>query len=399
MVGLLAVDLSPLPQFAMSMWMNSGSRNRSKITDYAPSEALRRHRDLRFRTRILNSLRELPPGSFAFVMATGIISVGAQLADLPTLAWTLFGITALAYGLLWLIMLMRLILFGRRMWSELISCAGAPESLTIVAGTCVLGSQVVLLVGNVTSGLVLWFLGGFLWIILLYAFFLISFVREPKPTLERGLTGTWLLTTVSTESVAILGTLVAPHLGSWRDNAFLISLSLYLLGGFLYVLIITMIVYRSIFIQLSADMLTPPYWIDMGAEAIMIVAGAYLIMQAGDWVIVHELLPFLKGLTLLFWVTATWWIPLLLALGVWRHVCQELPIRYHSQYWSLVFPLGMYATSTFQITRLLDLPIFAACARVMLYIAVAAWLITFFGLIQRIMERLRGVSDKREAVL
>ena len=378
------------------MCENSGSHNRFRATDHACAEAPREHRDHRLRTRIVNSIRELPLGSFAFVMATGIISVGAQLADLPVLAWALFGIAAIGYGVLWLLMIIRLILIRRQRWSDLIGSASAPECLTIVAGTCVLGSQVVLLVGNVTCGLALWFLGGVLWILLLYAFFLASFVIEPKPTLERGLTGTWLLATVSTESVAILGTLLASHLGSWRDSLFLISLSLYLLGGFLYALIITMITYRLIFIPLSADMLTPPYWISMGAEAITVVAGAHLIMKAADWTIVQELLPFLKGLTLFFWVTATWWIPLLLALGVWRHVYQQMPMHYQSQYWSLVFPLGMYATSTFEIGRLLDLPVFSAGAYLVLYVAVAAWLITFLGLIQAIMEHLRGASDERE---
>lgn len=381
------------------MCVNSGSCDRFEAVRYAYAEAPRGHRDHRLQTRIVNSAREVPPGSFAFVMATGIISVGARLADLPLLAWALFDITAIAYVLLWLIMMIRLILLGRQMLSDVINCAAAPECLTIVAGTCVLGSQVVLLAGNVTLGLVLWVLGGSLWIALLYALFLVSFVIEPKPTLERGLTGSWLLTTVSTESVAILGTLLAPHLGSWRDGMFLVSLSLCLLGGFLYVLMITMIVYRLIFVSLSADMLTPPYWIDMGAEAITVVAGTHLIVNAADWTIVHELLPFLKGLTLLFWVTATWWIPLLLALGVWRHAYWQMPIRYHPQYWSLVFPLGMYATSTFQIGRVLDLPVFASGARSVLYIAVAAWLITFFGLFQAVMEHLRGESDEGGAAL
>lgn len=325
--------------------------------------------------------------------------MGAHLADLPVLAWALFGVAAIGYGLLWLLIIIRLFLFRRQMLADLIGHAGAPEGLTVVAGTCVLGSQVVLLVGNVTVGLVLGLLGGILWILLLYAFFLVGFVREPKPTLERGLTGTWLLTTVSTESVSILGTLLAPHLESWRESAFLISLSLYLLGGFFYVLIITVIVYRSIFIPLSADTLTPPYWINMGAEAITVLAGAHLIVKAADWTIVHDLLPFLKGLTLLFWVTATWWIPLLLALGVWRHTYEQMPIRYHPQYWSLVFPLGMYATSTFHMGRVLDLPVFAVGARAVLYVAVAAWLITFLGLIRAIMEQLRGESDEREAAL
>src|SRR5574340_1182183 len=148
MLDLFGVNFSRLPQFAMSICADSGSCNRFRAISYACAEAPRGHRAHSLRMRIVNSVRELPPGSFAFVMATGIISVGAHLADLPMLAWAFFGITAIAYGLLWLIMIIRLILFGRQMWSDVIGYAGAPECLTIVAGTCVLGSQVVLLIGN-----------------------------------------------------------------------------------------------------------------------------------------------------------------------------------------------------------------------------------------------------------
>jgi hypothetical protein len=29
--------------------------------------------------------------------------------------------------------------------------------------------------------------------------------------------------------------------------------------------------------------------------------------------LLHELLPFLKGCTILYWATGTWWLPLLVA--------------------------------------------------------------------------------------
>ena len=32
----------------------------------------------------------------------------------------------------------------------------------------------------------------------------------------------------------------------------------------------------------------------------------------------ETLLPFLKGFTIFFWATGTWWIPMLLILVVWR---------------------------------------------------------------------------------
>src|SRR5215211_6435053 len=50
-----------------------------------------------------------------------------------------------------------------------------------------------------------------------------------------------------------------------------------------------------------------------------------------------ELLPFLKGMTLLFWATATWWIPVLVILGIWRHLIRRFPFRYDPLYWGAVF--------------------------------------------------------------
>lgn len=46
-------------------------------------------------------------------------------------------------------------------------------------------------------------------------------------------------------------------------------------------------------------------------------------------------------MSLLLWAWATWWIPLLVIFGVWRHLVHCQPLRYHPMYWSLVFPLGM----------------------------------------------------------
>ena len=65
--------------------------------------------------------------------------------------------------------------------------------------------------------------------------------------------------------------------------------------------------------------------------------------------------PFLKGFTIFFWATGTWWIPMLVILGVWRHLYRKFPLRYDPQYWGAVFPLGMYAACTFEMARAMSL--------------------------------------------
>ena len=79
--------------------------------------------------------------------------------------------------------------------------------------------------------------------------------------------------------------------------------------------------------------------------AISTLAGVLLVRNADRMPLLLELLPFLKGMTLLFWATATWWIPLLLALGVWRHLVKRVPLTYDHSFWAVVFPLGMSAAT------------------------------------------------------
>jgi tellurite resistance protein TehA-like permease len=93
--------------------------------------------------------------------------------------------------------------------------------------------------------------------------------------------------------------------------------------------------------------------------------------------VLHDFQHFIAGFTLFFWVTGTWWIPLLLIVGFWRHVVERVPITHDPQYWSLVFPLGMYpvATSAFANATGMDFLLFIP--HIVVYIAMLAWLITF----------------------
>jgi tellurite resistance protein TehA-like permease len=169
-----------------------------------------------------------------------------------------------------------------------------------------------------------------------------------------------------------------------------VALAFWLVGSMLYIWLIALIFHRIVFLPLSAGELTPPYWINMGAMAISTLAGVRLAEEAGRMTLLTELLPFLKGMTLLFWATATWWIPILLSLGAWRHLVKRVPLTYEHGYWPAVFPLGMYVVCTQNLIRVFHLPFLAPIPSAFVWIALGAWAMTFTGLVRHVGRALWG---------
>lgn len=341
-------------------------------------------------------VRDLNPAYFALVMATGIVSIAAGFEGMSLIARALFVLNNLLYAVLWLLTFSRLVFYRHRLLADLTGHGTGPGFLTTVAATCVLGSQYVVIAGNADAAAALWVFGIALWTGLIYAFFAAVTVADAKPGLETGLSGAWLLATVSTQSISVLGAMVAPRSMIGLDAALFVALTAYLLGCMFYLLIITLIVYRFSFFRLPPEALTPPYWINMGAVAITTLAGARLIQSTSAWPLLLELRPFLTGFTLFFWTTATWWIPLLVILGVWRHLVKRHPLRYQPQYWSIVFPLGMYTAATYQLARAIDAPFLPLIPRYFVYIALAAWTVAFFAMVTSLVRELMRPGQAAE---
>jgi len=329
-------------------------------------------------------------------MATGIVSLAAHMLGMTRLSSALFGLNVAAYGTIWALNLLRIRWFARRVLLYLVDHQRGPGFFTAVAASCILGSQFVLIAGNYPVAVLLWLFGIGLWILLIYTILTAFTVKEDKPNLHEGITGAWLLAVVATQSVAGLAALVAPHWTQpYRLMINFFALSMWLWGGMLYIWMISLIFYRYTFFRLSPGDLTPPYWINMGAMAISTLAGARLIVNTPDAPFLQSLLPFLKGFTVFYWATGTWWIPMLVILAGWRYVHKRYPLEYDPLYWGAVFPLGMYAACTFQMEQAMHLDFLLIVPRIFIYIALAAWVMAFIGLCRRLSGGLFRLARRR----
>jgi tellurite resistance protein TehA-like permease len=333
------------------------------------------------RATLADAVKNLHPAYFAMVMATGIVAIASQLTGLRGFAVGLAWLNIGVFVVLWTLTLARAILFPRDFFHDLIDHKRGPGFFTIVAGTSVLGRQQIIIFGHYTAATAMWFLALPLWAGFTYAIFTGFTVKEDKPSLAEGIHGGWLIAVVATQAVSSLGTLLAGRFPAHETEILFFSLCMWLCGGMLYIWVISLIFYRYTFFRFLPSDLMPPYWINMGAMAISTLAGANLILNGSRAPFLMALLPFLKGFSVFFWATATWWIPMLVTLAIWRHVYKRFRLSYDPLYWGAVFPLGMYTVSTYQLAQALDLPFLLWIPRYFVYIAVAAWIATFAGLL------------------
>lgn len=335
---------------------------------------------------IKEEVKNLFPAYFALVMSTGIISIAAHLLNFHFISEILFWGNNLFFLVLFVMLLARIIFFFPYFFSNLNSHITGAGYFTLIAGITILGVQFVLLKEAFQIATILWYVSLVLWIVLIYTFFVIVTVRKDKPALEKGINGIWLVIIVATQGVSILGTLLASHLPFPAERVLFLTLCGFLLGCMLYVILITLIFYRLTFFPIRAEEFAPPFWINMGAVAITTLSGSTLILNINNTPGLSAFIPFLKGFTLFFWATGTWWIPIIVILGIWRHVYNKFPLSYHPQYWGMVFPLGMYTVCTWRLSQALNLAYLKYIPLVFIYVAFIAWLAAFTGLVLNLIK-------------
>lgn len=333
----------------------------------------------------------LYPGCFALVMATGIISNALLLEGHHGWSDALFAVNVVAYPWLLLLTVARLARHPGAIWADLVNPRLVFSFLTVVAASDVFGIGLNLRGFGVIAAL-LWLLALSAWFLLIYFSFGVLIFRNGTARGANVVHGGWLIAIVGTESLVILGAAIAPEAGELRETVFVLIHMLWGVGIGLYGMFVTLFAYRIFFFDVEAEDLTPLLWVVMGAAAISTNAGSTLLLTDIAMPFLRAMRPFIDGVTLIMWAWATWWIPLLILLGAWKHGVCRMPLRYTPMLWSLVFPLGMYALASLRLALASDFPPLRAVSRGMIWVALAAWAATACGLILSSWRSWRGFA-------
>jgi tellurite resistance protein TehA-like permease len=340
------------------------------------------------------AVRGTHPGSFAVVMATGIVSTALHVAGVARFSAVLLAIAAACFAVLVAASALRAAMFPADLRADLASPQSAFTCYAFVAACGVLGDR---LADDGHDGVAAALAAAALvaWLALTCLVPGRMAVRLRTRAAITGIDGTWYLWPVGTQSLAIAAAFLGAGGILGARSAGLAAITAWLAGVLAYLLISALVAARLLLAGLPPRSPTAPYWVAMGGASITVLAATLILHDTGSPA-VRAARPALTAAAVAFWILASSLIPPLLGRVAWRHLVRREPVRYRADLWMIVFPAGMYATASMQLGSAAGLPLVHAVGTVATWVAASAWTLTFTAMIVSLVARYACSCDQEE---
>lgn len=320
-------------------------------------------------------------------MATGIVSTAADRFHFPVIGVVLLVIAAAAFASLFLLYAWKLIGSPAEVRREFSSAKTSFGFFALVAGAAVLGERLDEL-HHPLLGLALFSLAALGWLLFTYSIPARQILLQQKRGPGEIMTGDWLLWVVATQSIATIASMLAVHQRGLAGAMSVVAVWAWSVGVLLYLVLITILMVRLFTAAIDAVQMSASYWISMGATAITTLAGGRILGLSHRLPLLLLMSPVVGGVSFMLWCFGTWWIPLLIVFGIWRHWLERHPVRYDREFWSIVFPLGMYATASAEFGGEANLGFMYQLGSWMFWPALLAWVLVSLGMLRSIVRLL-----------
>lgn len=311
------------------------------------------------RTRLIAVVDALPPNAFAAVMATGILGVALTHIVSAPAGMALFVIAEVILLALLASTIARAFRDRRGVIADTREVGRALGWWTFPTAVAVSAA----LADALGIAGVLWpalIVAALSWLVLSYVVLPTVLRRHTGSPLADAVDGSWLLLVVSTQALAIvcgLAGAAVPAIVLWGT------------GIVLYFLLASVLLSRLLRNSVGVHA-APTVWIVMGATAVSALAAT----RIANLETLHPLVPFLDGAAVMLWGFGSLSIPYLILLGVRRYFIHREPVRFEYGLWSVVFPLGMYATATHALGSVVHADVLDVVAMIALVATATAWI-------------------------
>lgn len=331
-----------------------------------------------------STIERVPPAAFSFVMATGIVGTSCTSLGLTPVGAVAFVVAVVGAVVLFVALVARLVLAPTEVLRDARDPGRAFGFFTLAAATGVTTTLGVALgVIAPSSGLLVGALvfEALVWVVLTYGMlpWLVTHTagRALLPTVDGG----WFLVVVATQSLSVLTSAAAGE----RALLALAAFGLWGLGVVLYVVLIGAVLVRMLTETAARPDVAPTAWVLTGSTAISTLA-ATRVLTADT-----TALPGTDGavtvVAMLLWSFGTFLVPFLVGLGVREVLTRPAARRFSVGWWSIVFPIGMYATATLAFGQAVDAPTFAVLGTIAAWTGVVAWVLVAVGAVARAVRR------------
>jgi tellurite resistance protein TehA-like permease len=327
----------------------------------------------------IGAVRGTHPGSFAVVMATGIVSAALRDVNRPHASAALLVIAAAGFVVLAASSAWRAAVFPADVCRDLTCPARAFTGFAFVAACGVLGGRLAE-DGHAAAASVFAVAALAAWLALTWWVPGRMAARHREPPAIGDISGNWYLWVVGTQSLAIAATFVSAGGLVRAQPAALAAIAAWSAGAALYLVITVLVATRLTLAGLGAQEPTAPYWVAMGAASITVLAAAQILHGPGSPAM-RTARSALAVAAVVFWVLASVLILPLIARAAWRHLYRREPLGYRADLWMIVFPAGMYATASMQLGTAAGLPLIHVVGTAAAWPAAAAWALTFAAMV------------------
>jgi tellurite resistance protein TehA-like permease len=207
------------------------------------------------------AIRNLNPGYFALVMATGIVSRAVGSDGSARLSGILLALTIVCYVVLVVAYGWRLAGYRREFLADLADPRKAFAFFTFVAASDVLGSRLAA-DGHSWATVCLLIAAVLAWLVLNYGAPLMLITRHGTQPALSGANGTWFIWVVGTQSLAVSAT----ALPSPPAAVVALSVACWSVGVVLYVVIAALVLTSLLQYPVRPAELSPAYWVFMGTS-------------------------------------------------------------------------------------------------------------------------------------
>jgi tellurite resistance protein TehA-like permease len=335
------------------------------------------------------SFKNLSPANFAFVMSSGVLSIIFHKAGWVDLSWLFLIIGSIGYGVLISLFISRLFVLRRQVLQDFKDVQKMFKYLTFSAGSNALAVSCCLS-GYNSVGLILGVIGTLSTIVLTYTLFCTLFFHIQMPI--QAISPFWLLLAIACNSSGIVITTLFDNGMIASEMLLLLAFCFWTFGVFIYLIFMTLNIFRMLFFPFEGQDMDPCYWTCMGAAAIAVVDGSQFILVQNPSLFVNAVKPFMEGMVLFLWGWGTAWIPILCLMELWKAAYFKVPFHYQPSLWGMVFPLGMYTMATDLLRFSIHVDILQGVAKVFLWITFFMWCLVAY------MSKLNPFSNHKASL-